>query len=522
MPGMIYVGLVVLLTASFGVPTDLLDNRANRRSATALAALGAPGSPTVRVQRYVAVSTLRIPADVRWTAPPEGTVASYRLQRSVDGGSWTNVAIADPRKPRALLTLDAWRVYALRVAAVNSSGQIGAWSAVSRFRGRQAIETEDGATYAGAWARKSSQAYLEASTRVTKAAGATAQFIVNQQGVAWVATQGPGRGSAGVYVDGVRVATVNLSASTVRLRQVVWTRAWPDAASRTVEIRVENPGTAGVDLDGLMIVEAPTAHPVLAGAGDIASCKSTGDEATADLLDAIEGTVFTAGDNVYTSGTPDEFAQCYEPSWGRHRERTRPVPGNHDYYTAGAAGYKGYFGPAATPQGKTWYAYDLGAWRIYALDSECTLVGGCGSSSPQGQWLANDLARHPRRCVAAIWHVPLFSSGWHGNDPRMSWIWRTLDTAGAELVIAGHEHDYERFARQYADGTASSNGMREIVVGTGGILLRSFGTVRRNSQVRWSKSHGVLKLTLRPASYSWRFVPVGGTTFSDSGTTTCG
>ena len=356
---------------------------------------------------------------------------------------------------------------------------------------------------------------------MTSAAGASAQFIVSERGVAWVATKGPGRGRAAVHIDGVRVATVNLSATTVRHRRVVWTRAWPDAAERTVKILIEDPGTHGVDLDGLVVVEPPAPHPILVGAGDIARCGATGDEQTAALLDGIEGTVFAAGDNAYPDGSSRDFAQCYAPSWGRHRERTRPVPGNHEYHTPGAAGYKDYFGSAATRNGTTWYAYDLGAWRIYALDSECAAVGGCGSSSPQGRWLATDLARHPRRCVAAIWHRPLFSSGLIGGHAPMAWMWQTLDAAGAEVVVSGHDHDYERFSRKHADGSAAASGVRQFVVGTGGAMLRGFGSVAPNSVVRWNVSFGVLELTLRPASYHWRFVPVGGSTFRDSGSSPC-
>jgi hypothetical protein len=439
----------------------------------------------------------------------------------VYGDAWVDVALSDPGKPRALLTAESWRVYGLRVAAIDSAGRQSAWSAERRIRARQAIRTGEDATYSGSWADISGSAFLEGSTRATTDSGASAGFNVSRRGVAWVATQGPGRGRAGVYVDGLRVATVNLSAATTRHRRVVWTRSWPDSATRSVEIRVEEGGIAGVDVDGLMVVEPPAPDPVLVGAGDIARCGASGDEATAALLDGIAGTVFTAGDNAYISGTPSEFENCYAPSWGRHRERTRPVPGNHDYITPGAAGYKGYFGELATPGGTTWYAYDLGAWRVYALDSECTEIGGCGSTSPQGRWLTADLARHPRRCVAAIWHVPLFSSGWHGPDARMAWTWQTLDAAGAEIVVVGDDHVYERFARQHSDRTAAANGVREFVVGTGGAMLGSFARVSSNSLVRYNASHGVLALTLRPATYNWQFVPVAGSTFQDAGSSPC-
>ena len=490
-------------------------------AATSFAVIGAPESFSVRVQRDAAVTSLRIPVDARWTGPPGEPIAGYRLQRRVDGGAWTNVALANPTKPRAVLTLDSWRVYGFRVAAKDSAGRLGAWSPESRIRARQAIQTEEKADYSGTWTRKAASSHLEGATRVTAEAGASAQFSVSDRGVAWVATKGPGRGRASVHVDGVQVATVNLSETTVRNRRVVWTRAWPDAAERTVKILIENPATRGVDLDGLMVVEPPAPDPILVGAGDIARCGTGNDEQTATLLDGIEGTVFTAGDNAYPDGSSRDFAQCYEPSWGRHRERTRPVPGNHEYQTPGAAGYKDYFGSAATRSGTTWYAYDLGAWRIYALDSECAAVGGCGSSSPQGRWLAADLARHPRRCVAAIWHRPRFSSGMERGDVRTAWMWQTLDAAGAEVVVSGHDHDYERFARKHADGTAAANGVRQFVVGTGGAVLRQFGSIVPNSVVRWSGSYGVLELKLRPASYSWRFVSVGGSTFRDTGSTPC-
>ncbi len=494
---------------------------ASQANTTGIAVIGAPESLKVRVLLGAAVDQLRIPVDVRWTGPPGERVSAYRLQRRVDGGAWTNTALADPTKPRAVLTLDSWRVYGFRVAATDSAGRLGAWSAERVIRARQALQTEETATYSGSWTRKGALSLLEGATRVASEAGASAQFSVSRRGIAWIATQGPDRGRAAVYVDGVRVATVSLSAATVQYRRVVWTRSWPDTATRKVKILILDAGTRGVDIDGLLVVEPPAPDPLLAGAGDIARCDATGDEQTADLLDGIEGTVFTAGDNVYPVGSSSDFAECYEPTWGRHRERTRPVPGNHEYQTADAAGYKEYFGPAAMPNGTTWYAYDLGAWRIYALDSECALIGGCDSLSPQGRWLVADLARRPRRCVAAILHRPLFSSGLHRGDPQMAWMWQTLDTAGAEVVVAGHEHDYERFARMRSDGTATADGMRQFVVGTGGAMLRQFGSVAPNSLVRWNGSHGVLELTLRPASYGWRFVPVGKSTFQDTGSSPC-
>lgn len=190
----------------------------------------------------------------------------------------------------------------------------------------------------------------------------------------------------------------------------------------------------------------PTSAPVLVGAGDIADCSGSGDEATAKLLDGIPGTVFTTGDNAYESGTPSEFANCYDPTWGRYKARTRPSPGNHDYLTSGASGYFDYFGAAAGDPSKGYYSYNLGDWHIISLNSMCENVGGCGASSPMVSWLKQDLAANPKTCTLAYFHHPLFSSGKSGNKTRMKPTWEVLYTKGADVVLNGHDHDYERFA----------------------------------------------------------------------------
>lgn len=260
-------------------------------------------------------------------------------------------------------------------------------------------------------------------------------------------------------------------------------------------------------------LHASAATVVLVGAGDIASCSHNNDEATAKLLDGISGTVFTAGDNVYTNGTYTEFSNCYHPTWGRHRSRTKPAPGNHDYNTSGAAGYFQYFNNVPS-----YYAYNLGDWRIYALNSSISV----SATSAQVTWLKNDLAANPKRCVLAYWHHPRWSSGSrHGSNAGMQTLWSTLYNAGAELVINGHEHNYERFKQMNASGAAVSSGLREIVVGTGGAGLYSFGTIKSTSEVRNSSTYGVLKLTLTSTGYSWKFQPVAGKSFTDSGTTNC-
>lgn len=248
--------------------------------------------------------------------------------------------------------------------------------------------------------------------------------------------------------------------------------------------------------------------PVLVGAGDIGDCATDGDEATAALLDGIAGTVFTAGDNAYENGTAEQFRECYEPSWGRHRSRTRPAPGNHDWETAGLAGYFGYFGDAARgPGGSSWYSYDLGTWHVIVLDSMCSKLGGCDPASPQGQWLAGDLATSTATCTLAIFHHPRFTSGEHGDTEAMDGFWRPLYAAGVDVIVNGHDHDYEWFEPQDPDGRADpARGIRQFIVGTGGAPLRDFPRVAPNSAGRVSIAHGVLAFTLHQGSFDWEFI----------------
>lgn len=258
------------------------------------------------------------------------------------------------------------------------------------------------------------------------------------------------------------------------------------------------------------VASPPGGATVIVGAGDIASCGSRADEATAQLLDSIAGTVFTAGDNVYADGTAAEFQQCYGPSWGRHRARTRPAPGNHDYHVSGATGYYGYFGETAGPSGRGYYAYDVGEWRVYSLNSEIV-------SAAQVDWLRSDLAANPSACVAAYWHHPRWATtdknGSHGSSEFAEPLWDALADAGAELVINGHSHHYERLA--------PIRGMTEVVVGTGGVGLTDFGTPIAESLVRNSATHGVLKVTLLPGGFSAQFLPAGGGTFTDAFSASC-
>lgn len=270
----------------------------------------------------------------------------------------------------------------------------------------------------------------------------------------------------------------------------------------------------------------PTATPgvatsaVIAGAGDIATCD--GDEATARLLDATDGTVVTPGDNVDSDGSPQEFAACYGPTWGRHAARTRPVPGNHDYRTDGAAGYFGYFGAAAGDAAEGWYGYDLGGWHVVALNSSCAHVGGCGVDSPQGRWLAADLAADPARCTLAYWHHPRFTAGQDGDALATAALWAMLHAAGADVVLSGHTHAYERYAPLDAAGELDTvRGIRQLVVGTGGNALHPIHEPRRHSEVTHEGTHGVVALTLREGWYAWAFVPVAGEGLADAGTGAC-
>lgn len=272
----------------------------------------------------------------------------------------------------------------------------------------------------------------------------------------------------------------------------------------------------------LVRAENPLAQEVLVGAGDIAVCGSNKDEATANLLDQIVASnpgamVFTTGDNVYPSGTYNQFLDCYEPSWGRHKAWTRPSPGNHDYRTDNAAGYFAYFGANAGPANRGYYSYDLGSWHIVSLNSNIH----AGPAPAQLQWLRDDLAANQSECTLAYWHHPPFSSGPHSNDPYSQTLFEALYQAGADVVVNGHDHSYERFAPQNPSGGADPLGIPVFVVGTGGAGLRPFDDIKPNSVARNDTAHGVLKFTLKADSYSWEFVPIAGETFSDSGSASC-
>jgi len=262
----------------------------------------------------------------------------------------------------------------------------------------------------------------------------------------------------------------------------------------------------------------PAGDPVIVAAGDITSSGS-GDSATWNIIKSIGGDVITLGDNAYSNGLTSDFSNYYQPTWGQELARTHPAPGNHDYNTANASGYFGYFGTNAGPSGRGYYSFDLGNWHIVSLDSEIAR----DATSAQVQWLVADLAASTKSCTLAYWHKPLFTSGSnHAPDSTQKPLFQALYDANADLVLNGHNHQYERFAPMNPSGAAdSTRGIREFVVGTGGDSHYSFGTIQPNSQARNSDTYGVLKLTLHSNSYDWQFVPESGKTYNDNGTGTC-
>jgi hypothetical protein len=256
-------------------------------------------------------------------------------------------------------------------------------------------------------------------------------------------------------------------------------------------------------------------------AGDIGDCNSSADLETSLLLDATQDPILGIGDLAYPSGTAAAFANCFDPVWGRHRARMRPVPGNHEYAQANATPYYDYFGAAAGQVGKGYYSFDVGEWHVVALNSNCSQVS-CAAGSEQEAWLRQDLASNSRACTLAFWHHPRFSSGFHGNSSSVGPLWRALEEAGAEIVLSGHDHGYERFVAQSDAGVATPNGMVQFVVGTGGTALRSFTRSQpANSAVRNASAHGVLSLALRPGGFDWQFLAIPGQTFGDQGSGSC-
>ena len=289
--------------------------------------------------------------------------------------------------------------------------------------------------------------------------------------------------------------------------------------------------SAGTSVDAATkkLTRVPASSVVVAAVGDVA-CAPTSSKTATDCHDVEVANLISAdptirkvlllGDLQYDRGEPDAFAASYDRSFGRFRSRAIPVPGNHEYGTGNAAGYFGYFGPAAHPESNGYYSVNIGSWHVVALNSNCEHVS-CAADSEQMTWLRADLAANTKPCLAAMWHHPRFSSSEHGNDERSTPFWNELMAAKADVILNGHDHFYERYEPQDANAVASPNGPRSFVVGTGGRLLYSVKSIQPNSAKRIT-GFGFLRLELQKGSYSWQFVPDGETTTdTDSGSARC-
>jgi hypothetical protein len=258
----------------------------------------------------------------------------------------------------------------------------------------------------------------------------------------------------------------------------------------------------------------PPGASVLLAVGDVGTCHDRNDEAVAALATRLPGSIALLGDIVYPDGGLADYQQCFDPAWGPLRPRIHPAQGNHDFESAGASGYYDYFGAAAGTPGEGWYSYDLGSWHVIVLNSDCASVGGCGDGSPQLAWLDADLRAHPAACTLAYWHHPRYSSGQHGDEPRTEPLWQALAAAGADLVLSGHDHDYERLA--------PVDGIRSFVVGTGGHSLVPFARPPDpETELRSDDSYGLLAVELLDGAYRWQFVPIPGDELNDEGTAAC-
>jgi hypothetical protein len=261
---------------------------------------------------------------------------------------------------------------------------------------------------------------------------------------------------------------------------------------------------------------------VLVGAGDITTCFSDTDEATASLLDSLDGAVFVAGDNLHDNAPGASYDACYEPTWGRHRDRTYPALGNHEYDPGSADHYFDYFGARAGPRGLGYHSFTLGGWHIIVLNSNAGQVPTARGSAQQ-QWLRADLAAHrDTRCTLAIFHHPRFYHGTWNKNFNVLAFWLALYEANADVVINGHFHLYERYAPQTPDGAPDpERGIRQFTVGTGGRGHDALVQAAPNVAVRDNTTFGVLKLTFGGGWYAWEFVPVADGTFADSGSAAC-
>jgi acid phosphatase type 7 len=379
------------------------------------------------------------------------------------------------------------------------------------------IPTVDGVTALGVTAH---EATLEG---VVSAGAAPADFWVEFGPTkAYGQSTTPARLGAGSSPRPVAVALSSLSPAVNYHARLVVSSAVGSVASSDVAFSTLPDARATRVAAAGDIACAPTDPSFNGGVGTAAACQQMATSSA--ILAGGYDAVLPLGDTQYNAGTTPAFKASYRPSWGRVDAIAHPVVGNHEYGTPGAAQYFQYFGASAGTPGQGWYSYELGSWHVIALNANCTLIaGGCGTGSPEEIWLRSDLAAHPVQCTLAYWHQPLFTSGQQGPAVAMSTIWADLTSAGADLVLNGHEHDYERFAPQTASGRLdTAHGMAEIIVGTGGANHMSLHATRMpNSVTSDSTSFGFLDLTLSPGTYSWSFVPVAGGAFHDTGSAAC-
>jgi hypothetical protein len=460
---------------------------------------------------------------------PGALVGDADTSVGLDGSAGeVRVESSSALNPSRAISIEAW----VRPAATNGT------QTILHKSGQYLVRARGGSLRARVW--WSPTTYVDVASPPVLRAGVVTHVVVTYDGAAVV-----------VYADGIEVARAAVvgrppiastthpllmgnaanddSAFRGQLDEVaIYRSALPaaDIAAHTAIGRGTGsapPGTTPPTSQGPAPTTgaAPTSNVILA-AGDIAGCDTPGDEATARILDRLEGLVATLGDHVYEDGSASQFRDCYGPTWGRHRARTRPSVGEHEYRSAGAAPYFDYWGELAGPRNLGYYSYDLPGWHVVVLNSNCTTVL-CSPGSAQERWLRADLAAATQPCTLAYWSNPLFSSGTvHGPFSPVKPFWEALYDAGADVVLNGSEHVYERFAPQDPAGRADSLGLRQFTVGTGGRGLYTFGRPLPNSQVRDVASFGVLKLTLDTGRYSWQFVRIAGnSTPSDSGSDAC-
>jgi uncharacterized protein YjdB len=484
---------------------------------------------------------------VTWTSsnPAVATVNSSGLVTAVAAGTVTITATCEGKSGTATITVTTVPVASVTVAPSSANLQVSQTVQLTATPKDASGNPLSGRVVT--WATSSAAvATVSGSGLVTAVAAGTATITATSEGQS---------GTAAITVTSVPVASVVVTpaSATVPAGSSVQLTATPEDASgnplagRVVTWASSNTAVATVSGSGFVTGVAqgaatitatsegkngtaaitvsapppPGTTVVLVGAGDIGNCSSE-ETATTTLLAGIAGTVFTAGDNAYPSGYLSDFMSCYDPYWGQQKARTRPAPGNHEYnddHSSSAPGYYDYFGPIVGDSAHYWYSYDLGAWHIVVINSWLDMTVG----SPQETWLKADLAASTKRCTLAYDHYPRFSSGaTHGSYSALQPIWQDLYDHGAEIMVSGHDHEYERFAPQTPTGLLDTvRGIRQFVVGTGGAGLYSFATPLPNSEVRNNSTWGVLKLSLSDSTYTWQFIPIAGQTFTDSGSGTC-